>query len=112
MHETSLVAELVGECERLAQGRTVARVRVRHASSLEDEALREIFAALTADGPLAHAALDTEQFDALMTCPDCGYSGTVDHDHVYGHVRICPQCESLSDDAGASELELVDVELE
>ncbi|HEX7105062.1 MAG TPA: hydrogenase maturation nickel metallochaperone HypA [Acidothermaceae bacterium] len=111
MHETSLVAELVGECERRARGHLVTRVRVRHASSLEDGALRAIFGALTADGPLAQAILETEEFDAVMTCGDCGYSGAVDHNHVYGHMRICPKCEAICDDAGAVEIELVGIEL-
>jgi Zn finger protein HypA/HybF involved in hydrogenase expression len=112
MHETSLVAELVSECERRAQGQTIARVRVRHASSIEDDTLRAIFAALAADGPFERAVLDTEEFDASMTCDECGYTGVVDHDHVYGHVRVCPSCEAISDDAMAPELELVAVELE
>ena len=58
------------------------------------------------------AVLDTEEFDASMTCDECGYTGVVDHDHVYGHVRVCPSCEAISDDAMAPELELVAVELE
>lgn len=112
MHETSLVAELVAECERRADGRTVTRVRVRHASSIEDDALRAIFAALTTDGPLANTVLDTEEFDASMTCGECGYTGVLDHDHVYGHVRVCPSCEAISDDAMAPELELVGVDVD
>jgi Zn finger protein HypA/HybF involved in hydrogenase expression len=112
MHETSLIAELVSECERRAQGQPIARVRVRHASSIEDDTLRAIFAALVADGPFERAVLDTEEFDASMTCGECGYTGVVDHDHVYGHVRVCPRCEAISDDAMAPELELVGVELE
>jgi len=111
MHETSLIAELVTECERRAQGKTVARVRVRHASTIEDDALREIFTALTVEGPIAHAALETEEFDTSMTCDECGYTGVVDHDHVYGHVRVCPNCEAISDDGTAPELELVAVEV-
>ncbi len=112
MHETSLVAELVAECERRAQGRPVIRVRVRHASSIEVDSLQAIFAALTADGPLAHAVLDTEEFDTSMTCGECGYAGALDHDHVYGHVRVCPSCEAISDDATAPELELIGVDLD
>lgn len=112
MHETSLIAELVAECERRAQSRPVTRVCVRHASSIEDDALRTIFAALTTDGPLAHTVLDTEEFDASITCGECGYTGVLDHDHMYGHVRVCPSCEAISDDAVAPELELLGVDLE
>jgi Zn finger protein HypA/HybF involved in hydrogenase expression len=111
MHETSLVAELVAECERRAHGRPVTLVRVRHASSIEDDALRAIFAALTTDGPLAGSVLDAEEFDASITCGECGYTGMLDHDHVYGHVRVCPSCEAISDDALGPELELLAVEL-
>ncbi len=111
MHETSLIAELVDECERRADGHAVARVHVRHASSIAEDALRDIFAALTADGPMSGVLLDTEEFDASMTCGECGYAGVVDHDHVYGHMRICPSCEAISDDDVAPELELVAVEL-
>lgn len=111
MHETSLVAELVAECERRAQGRPVTRVRVRHASSIEDEALRAIFAALTTEGPLTNAVFDTQEFDTSISCDECGYTGVLDHDHVYGHVRVCPSCEAISDDAMAPELELVGVEV-
>lgn len=111
MHETSLVAELVAECERRAQGRPITRVRVRHASSIEDDALRAIFAALTTDGPLTNTALETEEFEASMTCGECGYTGLLDHDHVYGHVRVCPSCEAISDDAMSPELELIGVDI-
>ncbi len=111
MHETSLVTELVGECERRALGRTVTRVIVRHASSIEDAALREIFAALAAGGPIANARLETEEFDTSMTCEECGYAGPVDHDHAYGHLRICPSCEAISDDEAEPELELLGVEV-
>jgi Zn finger protein HypA/HybF involved in hydrogenase expression len=111
MHETSLVAELVDECEARASGRPVTRVRVRHASSLEGDALRAIFTALTSGGPLARAVFDTDEYDASMTCLECGYTGAIDHDHVYGHLRICPRCEAICGDSGTAELELVSVEV-
>lgn len=111
MHETSLLAELVAECERRAEGRPVTRVRVRHASSIEDDALRAIFAALTTDGPLTNTVLETEEFEASIACGECGYTGVLDHDHMYGHVRVCPSCEAISDDAMTPELELIAVDV-
>lgn len=112
MHEVSLVEDLVEECERRAHGHPVAAVRIRHANSLDDQGLRALFSAISADGPLAHAVLQSEQFEVRLTCTSCDFSGTIDADHVYGHVRVCPGCGAVSDDDDSAELELVDVVLE
>jgi hypothetical protein len=87
----------------------VARIRVRHAASLDGAALSEMFSALTACGPLAQAALETEEVEVPLDCAECGYSGAVDGDHLYGHLRVCTACGAVSDDDGVAELELVDV---
>ena len=112
MHEVSLVADLVEECARRANGHPVATVRIRHANTLDDDGLRELFAMCGAGGPLAHAVLESEQFDVELACSACGFTGTVDSDHVYGHLRVCPACGALSDDDDTAELELVDVVLD
>ena len=111
MHETSLVAELVGECERRAQGRKVERVRVRHAATFHEEGLHEMFAALAFGGPLESAELDVEEFVVEFSCDDCEFSGAIDDAYVYGHVRVCPGCGAVSEDAESAELELVDLVL-
>jgi Zn finger protein HypA/HybF involved in hydrogenase expression len=111
MHETSLVAELIEECERRAHGHRVAAVRVRRATTIDDEGLRQIFGALAAGGPLEQAVLEAEPFDVRLECKECGFSGVVDADYIYGHVRVCPDCAAVSDDADSAELQLIDVVL-
>lgn len=39
----------------------------------------------------------------------CRFVGQLDHDHIAGHLRICPECGAVSDDAQMSEIELVGV---
>jgi len=55
VHEVSLVAELITECERRSAGRPVGVVRVRHASSIPEPALRQAFRMLTEGSSLAGA---------------------------------------------------------
>lgn len=109
MHETSLVAELVEECEQRAQGRRVAVVRVRHATTIDDLALRELFEVLTTGTSLESARLEAEPFDVRLDCSNCGFSGTIGPDYVVGHLRICPSCGITADDGDVAELQLVDV---
>jgi Zn finger protein HypA/HybF involved in hydrogenase expression len=109
MHELSLVGELIEEVARRAAGRTVALVVIRHASTISEEMLHQAFTMLAADGPLASARLACEQFEILLTCDACGFAGVLDHDHVAGHVRVCPQCGDISGDSQRPEMELVGV---
>jgi hypothetical protein len=62
-----------------------------------------------ARSPRRQAALETEEVEVPLDCAECGYSGAVDGDHLYGHLRVCPACGAVSDDDGVAELELVDV---
>ena len=55
MHEVSLVAELVEACERVAAGAPVQAVRVRHASAIPEDVVRQAFAMLTTGTPLGAA---------------------------------------------------------
>ena len=111
MHEVSLVSDLVRECERRAAGRVVTTVRVRHASSIPDETLRQAFRMLTEEGPLATAALEAEPFDVLLDCR-CGFSGPLGHDDlISSSIAVCPACGAVSTRPRTAELELLDVRL-
>ena len=95
MHEVSLVAELVEACERAAAGATVRTVRVRHASAIPEDAVRQAFELLTTGTPLAAARLDLTSFDIEVRCP-CGFVGRPDHDALdAGPFSECPSCGDL-----------------
>jgi len=110
MHEVSLVAELVDACERLADGRPVRRVRVRHASSLAEETLRQAFGLLTAGTRLGDAALDLTSFDVEAQCR-CGFAVSLGHDDDDGAnpVVICPSCGAVVPRPRTAELELLSI---
>ena len=111
MHEISLVAELLEECVRRADGRRVSVVRVRHANTIPDDVLEQAFAMLTGVGPLAGARLQREEFDLTIHCAACGYDGILTHDHAVGHMLICPQCGSVTSSSHPIELELLGVDV-
>lgn len=109
MHEVSLVADLVAQCERRTAGRPVQVVRVRYASSIPEAGLRQAFTMLTEDGPLAGAMLEAEPFDVLLTCA-CGFSGALGHDDlISASIAVCPSCGAVSTRARTAELELLEV---
>lgn len=109
MHEVSLVADLVAECERRAAGQRIASVHVRYASSVPLETLQQAFSMLTKDGVAAAATLEAESFDVLLTCA-CGFDGVLGHDDVItSSLAACPQCGDVSTLQRTAELELVDV---
>lgn len=111
MHEVSLVADLLDECARRAAGRRVGVVRVRHANTVPDDVLEQAFALLTGDGPLAGARLEREEFALTFTCSECPYSGVLEHDHLIGHIVVCPGCGQITTSDHTAELELLGVEL-
>ena len=109
MHEVSLVADLVTEAERQADGRPVEAVRVRYASSIPEDILRQAFQMLTQEGPLAGATLEAEPFDVLLTCA-CGFSGALGHDDlISASIAVCPSCGAGSTRPRTAELELLEV---
>lgn len=109
MHEVSLVAELIIECERRSAGQPVRLVRVRHASSIPEPALRQAFQMLTEGSDLARAALEAETFDVELRCR-CGYAGVLGHDDlISGSVAVCPTCGEVSTLRRTAELELLEV---
>jgi Zn finger protein HypA/HybF involved in hydrogenase expression len=109
MHEVSLVADLIAECERQAAGRPIQLVRVRHASSIDEPTLRQAFLALTEGGALAQTTLEAETFDIRLRCA-CGFDGPLGHDDlVSGSVAVCPACGDVSTLKRTAELELLEV---
>jgi Zn finger protein HypA/HybF involved in hydrogenase expression len=111
VHEVSLVAELVTACEERSGGRPIEYVRVRHASSLPEDALRQAFSLLTADGLLANATLATEPFAVELRCP-CGFVGVLAHDDVISSsLAVCPACGELRSRERTAEIELLEVRL-
>ena len=110
MHEVSLVAELIAQCERQAAGQPVVLVRVRHASSIPEEMLQQAFRMLTEDGPMADATLRAESFDVQLRC-ECGFDGILGHDDLIGgSMAVCPACGEVSTQPRTGELELLEVQ--
>jgi Zn finger protein HypA/HybF involved in hydrogenase expression len=109
MHELSLVAQLVAECERVSAGQAVQLVRVRHASTIPEPALRQAFRMLTYGGCLADAVLEAEMFDVQLQC-GCGFAGSLGHDDLIGgSVAVCPNCAEVSTLRRTAEVELLEV---
>jgi Zn finger protein HypA/HybF involved in hydrogenase expression len=109
MHEVSLVAALIGECERQAAGQPVQLVRVRHASSIPADALQQAFTMLIEGGTLADATLEAEAFDVRLQC-GCGFSGVLGHDDlISSSMAVCPACGDVSTRPRTAELELLEV---
>jgi Zn finger protein HypA/HybF involved in hydrogenase expression len=110
VHEVSLVAELIAQCERRAAGHPVRLVRVRHASTIAEPALQQAFRMLTVGGRLADATLQAETFDVQLSCA-CGFTGALGHDDLIGaFVLVCPACGEVSTRRGTAELELLEVQ--
>ncbi len=106
-----MVAELVDVAAARAGGRAVALVRVRYASTVPGDVLRQAFEMLIPDGPLASAALETEPFEVRLACP-CGFDDALAHDDVIGPGQaMCPGCGELRGFPPTPELELVEVRL-
>lgn len=109
MHEVSLVADLVDECERRAAGTPVALVRVRHASSIPESVIQQAFALLTQGGLLASARLEVESFDVRLECA-CGFAGALGHDEVLSSSMVlCPECGTIHSRPRTADLELLEV---
>jgi Zn finger protein HypA/HybF involved in hydrogenase expression len=111
MHEVSLVAELVEVAEIRAGGAQVELVRVRHATTIPEDVLRQAFEMLTGAGPLARAVLDLEPFDVEIACA-CGFTGALGHDDmVGGSMAVCPACGEVHQLPPTAELELLEVRI-
>jgi Zn finger protein HypA/HybF involved in hydrogenase expression len=111
VHEVGLVAELVDAALERAAGRAVDLVRVRHATTVPEDVLRQAWAMLVMGGPLDGARLESEPFDLPLRCR-CGFDGPLGHDDVLGPGQaVCPSCSELRAIPATPELELVEVRL-
>jgi Zn finger protein HypA/HybF involved in hydrogenase expression len=109
VHEVGMVSQLVDAAVAHVGGARVDLVRIRHATTVPEDVLRQAFAMLTADGPLSGASLETEPFDVRLACP-CGFDGALGHDDVISPGQaVCPSCGQLRGFPPTPELELVEV---
>jgi len=108
VHEVSLVADLIAECERRSAGRAIQHVRVRHATTIPEPALRQAFEMLTEGSSLAGATLEAEAFAVELRCA-CGFEGALGHDELIGFVAICPACGEVTTLHRTAELELLEM---
>jgi Zn finger protein HypA/HybF involved in hydrogenase expression len=109
VHEVALVAELVDAAVARSGGAPVATVRVRYATTIPEDVLRQAFEMLAVGGPLADAELDAEAFDIRLECA-CGFAGALGHDDMVGtSMAICPDCGDVSTPTRTAELELLEV---
>ena len=111
MHEVGLVAELVDAAVERSGGRPVAVARVRRATTIPDDVLRQAFEMLVPGTSLEGAMLHVETFDVRLSCA-CRFEGALEHDDVIGPSQaVCPGCSELRAIQPTAELELVEVRL-
>ncbi len=110
MHEVSLVADLVEVAKQHAQGRPITSITVRHATTIPDPMLRQAYAMVVNDTPLADVPLHAQPFDVVLDCAKCEFNGTLHHHDIEGHVTICPNCGDVAELEHTAELELINVE--
>jgi Zn finger protein HypA/HybF involved in hydrogenase expression len=109
MHEVGLVAELVDAAVERSGGRPVAAIRVRRATTVPEDVLRQAFEMLVPGTPLESATLEVEPFDVRLVCP-CGFDGALGHDDVIGPSQaVCPGFSELRGIPPMPELELLEV---
>jgi hydrogenase nickel incorporation protein HypA/HybF len=108
MHEVGLVEGIVEAVERRANGRPVARVRVRIGTlhRAADGPMEQAFEMVGPGTVVEGAKLELVQIPVTNTCGSCG--------HVEEAAEIlmaCPSCGSISlDHAGGDELTLESIE--
>lgn len=109
MHETGLVAELVEAAVERSGGRPIEAIRVRRATTIPEDVLRQAFEMLVPGTLLETAELEVEPFDVRLACP-CGFDGALEHDDVIGPSQVvCPTCGELRGIPSRAELELLEV---
>lgn len=109
MHEVALVAELVDVAVARSGDRPAAVVRVRRATTIPDDVLRQAWEMLVVGTPLGDAILEVTPFEVRLACA-CGFDGVLEHDDVIGPSQaVCPGCGELRAIAPTAELELLEV---
>jgi Zn finger protein HypA/HybF involved in hydrogenase expression len=109
MHEVSLVERLIEECVARAHGGRVERVRVRYATTIPVEGMRQAFEMLSQGTSLERAVLEAEPFEVTLACA-CGFDGVLGHDDlISASVAVCPACGDVSTRQRTAELELLEV---
>jgi hydrogenase nickel incorporation protein HypA/HybF len=108
MHEVGLVEGIVDAVERRANGRPVARVRVRIGTlhRAADAPMEQAFEMVGDSTVVEGATLELVQIPVMTTCLSCGHAESADD-----RLAACPACESISiEHAGGDELTLESIE--
>ena len=110
MHEVSLVADLVSECERRAAGPArPARSRPPRLEHPRAGAAAGLPDAHRGRPPGATPPSRPRRFDVELRC-GCGFAGALGHDDlISGSVAVCPACGEVSTLPRTAELELLEV---
>ena len=89
MHELSICRAVVGIVSRHADGRPVRTVhlRVGQLRQVVPDTLEYCWSLVTADTPLAGAALDVESVPATIRCGQCDHTTT-----IAAPVLVCGAC--------------------
>ena len=111
MHEfgvaQSIIKPLLNQLER-DKVKKVVKITFRRSSAFSEEALLQTFSVLSAHTPLEHAEVVVEIAVLRVTC-NCGYSGEVHSEDLFGHAFICPSCGAVREIDEAHDLELLEV---
>jgi hydrogenase nickel incorporation protein HypA/HybF len=108
MHEVGLVEGIVEAVERRANGRPVARVRVRIGTlhRAADGPMEQAFEMVGPGTVVEGAKLDLVQIPVTSTCLMCGHA-----ESAVELLMACPACGSVSlENAGGDELTLESIE--
>jgi hydrogenase nickel incorporation protein HypA/HybF len=108
MHEVGLVEGIVEAVERRANGRPVARVRVRIGTlhRAADGPMEQAFEMVGPGTVVEGAKLELIQIPVTTTCLSCGHA-----ESDAERLPACPACGSISiDHAGGDELTLESIE--
>jgi hydrogenase nickel incorporation protein HypA/HybF len=89
MHEYGLCEGVLDAVRRRANGRRVARLRVRFGvrHAVDEESLAQAFGFVAEGTEAAGAAVELVTVPATITCRDCGFG-----DETTDLLAVCPRC--------------------